>query len=925
MTDQKHNQSKPGATQTDKGAATKPAKPSISLKPRKRQQDQRDKQGVGPKAQARPDRGQNRKKKSPAPQDRQGSSTATANEQEDPIASEASKQVRQGGAGLAELAQMAREQRKRAQNAEGVGARAVSEILQQALEPGASSQSIATSPATLPQLATGQVSTNPDIPVTDERSDAISDKVDKSERHAHTRQKAASAVLMTTHGPANHKNRDEPELSELEIRLGLTKRHAGINYNSSAGRCLSVLLSFLGWGGDDRHLAQALPHFENVSDINGVRAVLTRLNIAAIQDTASLLSVQEEKLPCLHVAKDGSVSILLSVNPVDGTYLCFNGETGEEELKHCSGDEEEIYFIQPIDLEAQTKHIKSFGWVANAITSFRRLFLSLFFVNFGINIAAMAVPIFIMSVYGYVIPSKTHSSLGMFIVGIGMIIAADFALRALRSKVMAYIGARFDTALSVEVFQRLLYMPYVRVQNASMGSQLARLRQFEKLREVFLGSLGTAVLDLPFVLLFILAIAIIGGWLAVIPAVLVSAYLIMAIITIPIAKRQTMFSGEAKTKKQNIMMELFLMHRDIRNVGGEKIWRQRYEEAAASFAALDFRANHFSQKIQTLSQSFSMLAGLATLGVGTMMVMEGDLGVGGLIAIMALIWRVLSPLQNAFLSLSRVGRLFEAVRLINNLMRMDPERTPGSVPSILRKFEGYITTKNVSFRYPKAVDAAIKNVNISIKPGELVAITGPSGGGKSTLLKLLSGLYQPVNGAVGFDHLDIRQIDLGELRFEVSYQPDRPTFFYGTVAQNFQLNDPSATNEEMRALMEHMNIPPDHHDLPEGLETRLKTDTVQKMSDSLKQRLLLCRTFSKKASYYFLDEPANYLNFETDRKFMSQLEALKGEATVLFTTQRPSHMRLADQIIVLHEGQVILNGPPEQILPQLDAFNKSVA
>ncbi|PLW78168.1 peptidase domain-containing ABC transporter [Cohaesibacter celericrescens] len=715
------------------------------------------------------------------------------------------------------------------------------------------------------------------------------------------------------------------EYSDYETLLGINERWNGIDYGSSAGRCLQVLLPLMGWGGDGRHLAQVLPHFNTVNDLTGLKAVLTRLNFVAVADQVRLSSLSQEKLPCLFEDKTGIVHILLSVNHGEGTINSFCGATGEEKTLNCLDRTETIYLIKPVDIASQKRFVQSFGWVTHAAASFRRLFLSLFVINFGINLAAMAVPIFIMSVYGYAIPSKAPASLGMFVVGIGLIITADYALRHLRTRILAYIGARFDTALSVEVFQRLLYMPYAMMQNASMGSQLSRLRQFEKLREIFLGSFGTAVLDLPFVFVFIIAIAIIGGWIAVIPAVLLVAYTILAIVTVPIAKRQTMQSGDAKSQKQNVMMELFLMHREIRNVGGGEIWQQRYEQSAASFAALDFRAQHFSQKIQIVSQAFSMAAGLCTLGVGTMMVMAGDLGVGGLIAIMALIWRVLSPLQNAFLSLSRVGKLIEAIRMVNNLMRMQPERTPGVIPSISRNFAGHITTKNLSFRYPQASDAAIKSANVTIKPGEIVAITGPSGGGKSTFLKLLAGLYRPVAGAVGFDHLDIRQIDMGELRFEISYQPDHPTFFYGTVEQNFHLNDPKADHKEILRLMEHFDINQAHPNLPEGLQTRLKTELVHQMPDSFKQKLLLCRSFSKSATYYFLDEPANYLDFDADRKFMQLLAEKRGKSTILFTTQRPSHMKDADRVIVLHEGQIILNGPPEQVLPQLDAFNKSVA
>lgn len=713
--------------------------------------------------------------------------------------------------------------------------------------------------------------------------------------------------------------------SETEQRLGITERWPGIDYESSAGRCLQVLLAVMGWAGKDTHLVQALPHFEQVSDLPSMRAVLTRLSLAAEKHTIPLSELSDEKLPCIHHGRHGTVSVVLSIDHAQNTAVLYNGATGKEETYACSGRAQTLYLINPVDIEMHIRHINSFGWVTQATASFKNLFMSLFLVNFGINMAALAVPIFIMAVFGYVIPSKSTDSLLMLFAGISMVVVAEFALRNLRSKILAYIGARFDSALSVEVFERLLYMPFHFVQSAPIGAQLARLRQFEKLRELFIGSLGTAILDLPFVLIFITAIALIGGWLAAIPVALVIVYGILAAVTIPIAKRQTMQSGDAKTKKQNIMMELFLNQRDIRNVGGEKIWQARFEKASASFGALDFKSQHFSQKVQIISQSLSMYAGVIMLGFGTIAVIEGNLNIGGLIAIMAIVWRILSPLQNAFMSLSRVGRLIEAVRLINNLMRMQTERTPGVIPNISRAFDGHIRTKELSFRYQQATDAAIRGLNVDIAPGEIVAITGPSGSGKSTFLKLLAGLYKAQSGSITFDHLDIRQIDLGELRFEISFQQDRPRFFYGSIEQNVKMNDPAIENAEIERMMEQFNIPLDHPDLDDRLETRLRTETVSKMSDSLKQRLLLVITFAKKAAYYFLDEPANFIDFETDKKFMAHLEGLRGKSTVMFTTQRPSHMKMADRVIVLHEGRAILNGPPERVMPQLDEFNKKIA
>ncbi len=357
--------------------------------------------------------------------------------------------------------------------------------------------------------------------------------------------------------------------SETEQRLGITERWPGIDYESSAGRCLQVLLAVMGWAGKDSHLVQALPHFEKVSDLPSMRAVLTRLSLAAEKQMIPLSELSDEKLPCIHHGRHGTVSVVLSIDHAQNTAVLYNGATGTEETYACSGRAQKLYLINPVDIEMHMRQINSFGWVTQATTSFKNLFMSLFLVNFGINMAALAVPIFIMAVFGYVIPSKSTDSLIMLFAGISIVVVAEFALRNLRSKILAYIGARFDSALSVEVFERLLYMPFNFVQSAPIGAQLARLRQFEKLRELFIGSLGTAILDLPFVLIFITAIALIGGWLAAIPVALVVVYGILAAVTIPIAKRQTMQSGDAKTKKTK--------HYDgivFKPAGHQKCWRR---------------------------------------------------------------------------------------------------------------------------------------------------------------------------------------------------------------------------------------------------------------------------------------------------------------------------------------------------------------
>ncbi|PCH80041.1 MAG: hypothetical protein COB90_09925 [Hyphomicrobiales bacterium] len=714
-------------------------------------------------------------------------------------------------------------------------------------------------------------------------------------------------------------------LERLNERFGAVDDWGAIDHESSSGACLQVLLEAVGWPGQARHLAEVLPHFDTISDLASLRGVLARLNYSSDVQMLKFERMATEKAPCLLVKDNGDVCVVVEFDHVHKMVKLFDGASRTEQIVPFDNTVHRFYLIGKVDIAAKNKHIKTFGWVTTAATSFRKLFVRMFLINFAINLAALAVPIFIMAVYGYVVSAKSYSSLIMFVIGVLMVVVADYGLRNLRAKVLGYVGARFDSALSAEVFQRLLYMPLSLTQNASVGAQLARLRQFEKLRELFLGSLGTAILDLPFVLMFIAAIAFVGGWLAVVPAFLVVVYLFLAAVTIPVAKRQAVRSSAAKTSKQNLVMEIFMKHRQIRDIGGEAVWNARYEALSSEYAALDFRSQHFSQKIQIVAQFLSLAAGLFILGFGALGVMNGDLQTGALIALMALVWRVFAPIQTAFLSLSRIGRLSEAIRLINNMMRLDMEREPGEVPTISREFSGKIEIQNLSFRYQGAVDASLKGINLTIQPGELVAVTGISAGGKSTLLRMIAGLYAPQMGSVRLDGLDIRQIDVSDLRSSISVMPGHSNFFYGTVAQNFLFNDPGITRKEMERALVGMGIPLDSKFLPDGIETRLKIDLLNEMTDTFKQQLKLARIFAKKCPYYLMVNPGSFLSFEADEMLMKNLDQLKGSATVLFTTQRPSHMNLADRVIVLHHGQVVMNGPPSEIVPKLDDLNSRAA
>lgn len=685
------------------------------------------------------------------------------------------------------------------------------------------------------------------------------------------------------------------------------------NETPGPAACLQPLLSAIGWRGEPRHLFEALPHFDEIDTIDDLRAVLARLNYSTRCENLSMSELHNDILPCLFCTGDGRVLVILEAT--EHGLVVFDSSALERRVMKPRRTSGQAYLIAEIDVRGEQKQVVDHGWMAVLVRRFKRLFVTLLVMTFVINMFALAVPVFVMSVYDKVIGARAPDVLAYFVAGIMIVVLADLALRAIRGRALAYLGSRASTLLSSAAFQQILHLPIAMTERAPIGAQLSRLKQFEGIREIFTGTIATAILDLPFMVVFLAAIVLIGGPVAWVPVTLIALFAIMAAITVPMTRQSVTECGEVNAQMQNFLIEMTAKHRAIRESNAIDIWLERYRELSSDVIARNARSQQISHVIQTLAQSMVMASGVATLAIGTLQVMAGEMTMGALIAVMALVWRVLSPIQALFLSINRLNQVVQSFRQINQVMRLPLERQPGQLPSFYRKFQGAIALMRVSFRYSPKSEPALMGVSLEIPPGQVVAVTGPSGSGKSTLLKIIAGLYAPQAGAVQIDGLDLRQLDVGELRHAIGYVPQTATFFYGTVDQNIRLAHPSAADRDIAVAGGSAGMKQCAQALPEGRETRLDSSFRRRMPDGIKQRLMLTRAYVKNAAIYLFDDPANNLDGPGDQSFMKKVNKLRESATVVLVTHRPSHMRLADRVIYMEHGMVVHDGKPEQVLP----------
>ena len=315
-------------------------------------------------------------------------------------------------------------------------------------------------------------------------------------------------------------------------------------------------------------------------------------------------------------------------------------------------------------------------------------------------------------------------------------------------------------------------------------------------------------------------------------------------------------------------------------------------------------------------------SGFATVVFGIARVESGDMTLGAVVACLLLVWRSLQPLQTGLASLPRISGLEVGVKHLNDLMEIESGRTPVIVPGTEKRVEGRVTFENVSVHYEPNSPPALNNASFDIKEGKIVAVLGSNGAGKTTLLKLMAGLYGPDEGSVSIDGCNVEDMTRAELRKAVSYVPQEPQFFYGTIAQNLRLAHPTATDDDLHWALRQAGALEDIEAMEQGsgewmrtgLEVRLGDKGAGQVSPGLLQRLNLARGYLKRAPIVLLDEPGNGLDMKGDQALMQAISNMRGETTVFIVTHRPSHLKMADRVIWMEYGSIRSIGRPKVVM-----------
>ncbi|MCH7872797.1 MAG: type I secretion system permease/ATPase, partial [Planctomycetes bacterium] len=532
-----------------------------------------------------------------------------------------------------------------------------------------------------------------------------------------------------------------------------------------------------------------------------------------------------------------------------------------------------------------------------------------------INIFALATPLFIMTVYDRVVPNNATETMWVLAIGAAIVFGFDFVVRSLRGYYLDTAGKRADVLMSTRIFNHVLDMQLA-ARPASSGAFANTLREFESVRDFFTSATLAALVDLPFVLLFIGVIWAVAGNVAIIPLVAVPLVLVIGLaVQVPLTVMVRRSMREANVQ-HGVLYEVLGGIETIKSLGADGRMRKRWEGFVARSARSNLRTRFLSMMTLNLTATVQQIATIAVVVLGVLMIGRNELTVGALIAAVILNGRAVGALGNVAQLLVRMHHARTALKALNVIMSIPVERPA------LRKFlhrprlRGAIDFRDVTFTYPEQPVAALRGVSFSIAPGERVGLVGRLGSGKSTIQKLILGLYHPQEGSILMDGTELRQIDPVDLRRNLGAVPQDVFLLSGSVRENLTIGAPHASDaailraSHIAGVDEWVRRHPMGYDLEVG-------ERGERISQGQRQSIAIARSLLLDPPIYLMDEPTSSMDNPSETVLKKNLEKLLPGRTLLLVTHRTSLLSIVDRLIVLDQGAVVADGPREDVLKDL--------
>ncbi|WP_290722440.1 type I secretion system permease/ATPase [Altererythrobacter sp.] len=632
------------------------------------------------------------------------------------------------------------------------------------------------------------------------------------------------------------------------------------------------------------------------------------------------LPIRDGVYPALITMQDGGVAVVQEAR--EGELLLWT--PGDGEAKWLARDAVQADYAgqflsvygDPDSLREQEApwHKKArHHWFWGELRKERKAFRAVLVASLIINLLALALPLFSMNVYDRVIPNRAVSTLWVLGIGVLLAFAMEFALRTARTNVIDEIGRRLDIKLSQKLFGRVMGLPLA-ARQGSTGALASRVSEYATVRDFFASTTIVLIVDMTFLVLFVGVIAYIAQWLALVPIV---AMALMATAGFFLQKKVSDAARDAQSDhglQQTLLVESVAGMETLKSMTGERAMMGRWYNLADIGSHSQQRLKKINSVAVGLAQTFQQVSSISLIVGGYYLFDAGIITMGAIIAIVMLSSRSLAPAGQIAFLLTRARQARETLESLDNLFEVPDERKQGASMQPATVRNATLKLEDVRFAYPEAPVAALDGINLTINPGERICLIGRVASGKSTLGRLICGLYQPTEGAFLVNGVDSRQFRPQDLRSQFRFVGQDATLFTGSIKDNLALGAPEVDDERLFEAM-RMSGADEFLARDDSGYDRAVGEQGRRLSGGQRSFLALARAFVTPSELLFFDEPTGAMDSQTERQFVDRVKkSLKPGQTLLISTHRPALFELCERIIVLDKGRVVADGSKEEIL-----------
>lgn len=640
--------------------------------------------------------------------------------------------------------------------------------------------------------------------------------------------------------------------------------------------------------------------------------------------TTKLSNISNLMLPCIAILNDDSSAIIEEIDFENKkvkirTTLEDNFSDQLDFEKFEANFSNKVFLIKKDFVESVNKtnildNNNDDHWFFGIIKSNLKIYKDVIVASLVINIFVLFTPFYIMNIYDRVVPNFATETLWALSIGILVVYLFDISLKTIRAYYIDIVSKKIDVVVSSRIYEKILNMKLSAKPNYT-GAFANNIKDFEQVKSFFSSSTIAVLVDLPFAVIFLVAIMYISGSIVLIPILFVCLLLLYSFFIKKPLHKSIEASNEAISLKNGILIESLNALETIKSLGASGHLRWKWEESTADISKKSMITKFLSNSITNVNSLLIQSATIFVVIVGVYQISENDLTLGGLIAAVILSSRAIAPMGQFASLISNYEQAKASYNMLDNIMKLPEEREKNKAAIHKEKIEGSFKISNLTFKYnddKKVLD----NVSLEIKKGEKVAIIGKMGSGKSTILKLFMKLFDEYEGEIIVDGIELKQIENADIRKNFAYVSQESILFNGTLKENILYKYPNANDEVLvnatkkAQLLDFVNSHPHGFDLKVGE----RGDTL---SGGQKKAISLARALVGEYSTLLLDEPTDSMDSRTEANLIKDLKEEIKDKTVVIITHKNSMLELADRLIVMDNGKVLIDGKKEEVLNKL--------